>query len=358
MEEIRKYFPVTAQNTYLDTATCGLISQQVTNWRREHDKGLEGVVSAFRVNAKPLIEGCKQTIADFFGAKAHEIGLVPNYSYAINMLLESMSKGQKILILANDYPSVTWPVEHRDFDICYAEIDENLEENIEAAIKKHKPDIFIFSIVQWLNGIKIDLDFLKRIKKEHPNLMLFADGTQYLATERFNFEESGIDILATSCYKWLAAGFGTGFMIIREDARDKIFPQTIGFFSAETFESDPKDTLFMRYFEPGHFDTLGFGSLEQSLLFVDRMGQDKLYNHIKSLSAKAKEHFAEMGLLKQDTLLRKDHSSIFNLKGSEALFEKLQNENIIATLRGGGIRVGFHYYNSEEDLDRLVKALQ
>jgi hypothetical protein len=89
------------------------------------------------------------------------------------------------LLLEKDYPSINWAFESRDFEICYAAISADLEANIEQAVAQHQPDIFAFSMVQYLNGIKIDIVILKQLKAYHPNLLLIADGTQYLGTEAF-----------------------------------------------------------------------------------------------------------------------------------------------------------------------------
>ena len=358
MEEIRKHFPPLQSSTYLNTASNGLVPKPVIDWRRQHDIDLLDRKGVFRGPNKALIEQIRSTVAGFFNASVLETALIPNFSIGLNMVLDGIPEGQKVLLLNNDYPSVNWPVETRDFNVCYAFPDENLESNIEAAVAKHRPEIFIFSIVQWLNGIKIDLEFLKQLKRDHPNLLLIADGTQYLGTEDFNFAESTIDVLATSSYKWLTAGYGNGFLMIKEAVRKQIFPKTIGFNSAETFDNKATDTAYMKHFEPGHLDTLNYGSLEQSLLFFSSFGKDNLYEKIKSLSKKAKSRFSEMGLLKNDTLLRKDHSPIFNLKGDDKLFKKLTGNNIFCIQRGDGIRVGFHYYNSEDDLDELVEVLE
>ena len=358
MEELHIHFPALSSCTYLNTAANGLVPKAVIDWRRQHDMDLMERASTFRNHAKEHIDSVRNKIAKFFVTSPSEVALVPNFSLGINMVLEGLPEGQKILLLKDDYPSVTWPVENRDFNICYAEINENLEENIEAAIAKHRPDLFVFSIVQWLSGIKIDLEFIKRLKSYHPNLLLIADGTQYLGTESFNFHESGIDVLGTSGYKWLTSGFGNGFIMVKEEAQKHIFPRAIGFNSAENFGSNATDTHFMKHFEPGHQDTLNFGSLEQSLLFFESMGKEKIYKKISSLSDKAKLRFTEIGLLSDSTLLRESHSSIFNLKGDQAMFQKLRNNNIICSPRGGGIRVSFHYYNSEDDLNRLLEVIR
>src|SRR5699024_1094439 len=128
--------------------------------------------------------------------------------------------------------------------------------------------------------------------------------------------------------------------------------------SAEAFESNTEDTLYMRHFEPGRFDTLSFGSLNQSLKLMKSLGEEKIYSHIKDLSQKTKTAFQEMNLLMPSTFLRKKHSSIFNINGDEELFQKLQKNNIICALRGGGICLSFHYYNNEEDLIKLISVLK
>ncbi|WP_026450257.1 aminotransferase class V-fold PLP-dependent enzyme [Aequorivita capsosiphonis] len=358
MEDFIKQFPALATSTYLNTAANGIVPKAVIDWRRQHDLDLMNHASVFRDKHKTLIEQVRNTVSGFFEASADETALIPNLSFGINTVLEGLPEGQKVLLLKNDYPSINWPVETRDFNVCYAKIDANLERNIEAAVAKHKPNIFIFSLVQWLNGIKIDLNFLKKLKEAYPNLLLIADGTQYLGTENFSFANSAIDVLGASAYKWLTAGYGNGFIMIKEAARERIFPKTIGFNSAERFESLPTETAFMKHFEPGHQDTLNYGSLEQALLFQQNHGVESLYERIKSLSNEAKDRFSDMGLLHQDTLLRQNHSSIFNLKGDIALFNTLKDQKIICSPRDGGIRVSFHYYNTEEDLEKLVEVLR
>lgn len=358
MEDLRKHFPALDSCIYLNTASNGVIPKPVIDWRRQHDLDLMNHASVFRDKHKLHNEQIRQTVAGFFDAFTDETALIPNLSFGINTVLEGLPKGQKILLLKGDYPSLNWPVETRDFDVCYAEIDQNLEKNIEEAVTKHRPDVFIFSIVQWLSGIKIDFEFLKQLKSYHPNLLLIADGTQYLGTEHFSFSDNAIDVLGASAYKWLTAGYGNGFIMVKEAAREQIFPKTIGFNSAERFESLASETAFMKHFEPGHQDTLNYGSLEQAMLFQEKLGKENLYQKIASLSTKAKERFTEMGLLKEDTLLREKHSSIYNLKGDKALFQKLQENNIICSPRGGGIRVSFHYYNTEEELYSLIEVLK
>ncbi len=357
MMELKKEFPVLDKYTYLNTASCGLLSKSLVEWRQQHDIDLMEDGSVFRDRHKPHIERVRGAVASFFDASESETALVPNFSFGFNSLLSGLPKNLKVLLLTFDYPSINWPVEHRDFDVCYARIDENLERNIEEAITQHQPDVFAFSLVQYLSGIKIDFEFLKRLKAYHPDLLIIGDGTQFLGTSRFSFAESGLDVLGASTYKWMLAGYGNGVLMIKAETQKKIFPETIGFNSADDMLSKHDEISFVKRFEPGHQDTLNYGSLERSIQFLNNVGMDKVEEKIESLSNIAKSRLSELGLLDDIVMKRDQHSNIFNIKGNNTLFQKLKENNIICSQRAHGIRVSFHFYNTEEDVDKLISVM-
>ena len=357
MEDLRKEYPVLQTHTYLNTASCGLLSKSLVAWRKEEDERLLNGGSLHRDTHSGLVKSIKQTVGRFLSASEDEIALIPNFSLGMNAIMDSMSRGKKVLMLEGDYPSINWPIERRDYDVCYAKVDENLEDNITQAMAEHQPDVFAFSIVHYILGIKIDFDFLRQLKAYHPNLLLIADGTQYLGTEGFSFAESPLDVLAASNYKWMLAGYGNGLLLVKPDARLHILPSSIGFNSAEAVFSKKNDIDYIKHFEPGHLDTLNFGSLEQSILNFEQVGMEQISTKIRQLSLHAREAFLERGLLEEVVAKRENHSNIFNVKGDEALFAKLAENKIVCSLRGNGVRVSFHFYNTEEDLNRFLDVL-
>lgn len=357
MEDLRNLFPVTKTHTYLNTASAGLLSTELAQWRSDHDKSLLHYGSMFRDTHKDILNGVRNQVCKFFGVPKQELALVPNFSFGLNTFLEGIPEGKKVLLLGRDYPSVNWAFEDRDFDVCYAEIDENLEQNIEVAVARHKPDIFAFSIVQYLNGIKIDLNFLKQLKAYHPGLLLIADATQYLGTEPFNFSDSAIDVLGASCYKWMLSGYGNGLFMVKEAVQYLVHPSTVGFNSAEGVFENKDSISFMKHFEPGHQDSLTYGSIGQTIRFLDAFGKDKISEQLKLLCGKAKEEFLTRSILDSASAKRETFSTIFSITGDDVLFQKLRNENIICSQRGKRIRVSFHLYNTQEDLNKLVYFL-
>ncbi len=358
MEHIRKEFPALRQNIYTNTAVYGPLYDALLDWRQNHD--LDFLLKASEMRGKSLetIADTRTAVGEFFGCKRENVALVTNFSSGLNMLLEGMDVKQKVLMLENDYPSVNWPFESRDFETVFVKIDENLEERIRKVVKKEAISVLALSVVQWQNGIKIDLGFLKDLKKENQDLIIIADGTQFCGTANLNFEDSGIDILGASGYKWLLAGYGNGFVLIKEAIKDRFSLKTIGF-SATNVNPSKKNTLrFAKRFEPGHLSCLNFGSLKFSLDFLAGIGKDKIEAQNEVLSQKAKKEFSELGLLKDNVALRKGHSTIFNIKGDDKLFEQLSNNNIICSQRGSGIRLSFHFYNTEKEIDTIVGILK
>ncbi len=359
MDKIRKQFPVLGQYIYANTAASGLLYDGLLEWRQEHD--LDFLISGSLMKMKAMHDQTPQvrkTVARFFNCPNGNVALVPNFSLGLNLMLEGLSKKRKVLLLENDYPSVSWPFENRDFDIEYVLIDADLEQRIATAVRSKGIRVLALSLVQWLNGIQIDMGFLAQLKNEFPDLLIIADGTQFCGMTHFDFAKSPLDVLGASGYKWLLAGYGNGFMLFKDTVKETVAVKSVGFNAANGNLEEKGNIRFAKHFEPGHLDTFNFGSLKYSLEFLQNIGMSKIEKQLKLLSEKAKEGFAELGLLEEAVLRRKGHSTIFNCKGDATLYQKLLENNVVCAQRGGGIRFSFHFYNTEKEVDSIVKILK
>ncbi|HUH46443.1 MAG TPA: aminotransferase class V-fold PLP-dependent enzyme [Arenibacter sp.] len=358
MQKIRKQFPVLSQYIYADTATSGLSYDGLLDWRQEHD--LDYLIGGSRTSTKfnRILSTTKDTISTFFGCKRQYVALVPNFSIGLNILLEGMGSLQRVLLLEGDYPSVNWPFQSRDCRISFVKIGADLEGQIFERIKSDHIDILALSLVQWLNGVKIDLGFLKSLKEEYPDLIIIADGTQYCGTEHFDFDSSGIDVLGASSYKWLLGGHGNGFMLFADTVAARFNCRTIGFHAAKGNLEGKDEISFAKQFEPGHLDSLAFGSLNYSLQFLKGIGMEMISAHIKSIAQKARTGLGELGLLEDHILEREDYGPIFNISVKEKVYTKLREGNILCAQRGNGVRLSFHFYNTEKEVDKIVDILR
>ena len=357
MQALRKKFPVLQQCIYANTAASGLLSEDLMEWRQGHD--LDYLIGGSEVKMKYLAKmpEIRDVIGKFFGCNPENVALVPNFTLGMNILLEGLAKNQNILLLKDDYPSLNWPFETRNFNRDYVAIDENLEERIHEKVSTGNFDVLALSMVQWINGIAVDQEFLKNLKKEFPNLLIIVDATQFCGTSTFDFQDSGIDVLGTSAYKWLLAGLGNGFFLMREEVKDRFNPKFIGNGSVLGDMSKRNEITLCRHLEPGHLDTLNFGSLRYALDFLDEIGMEHIQGQLEVLSAKAMEAFSDLGLLESAVMQRKKHSNIFNVSGDHQLYKRLRSKDVVCSERGGGIRLSFHFYNTEEEIDAIAQIL-
>ncbi len=357
MKNFDKLYPILGNYTYLNAPYSGLLSVPVMEWRQKHDQDLLMQGSLLKEHQGTLLGDVREKVGSLFSCEAKRVALVPNFSYGFNTLLEGIKTHNKVLLLEGDYPSINWPVEQRGFKTSYIKISCDIEAHIANAFKEYQPDVFAFSLVQWVNGIKIDQSFLKELKSLYPDTLFIADATQYVGTEVFNFDNSALDAVGASTYKWMNAGYGNGFFLFKENIVERVAPHTTGFNSIQG-KYKPQEGNFLGHFEPGHQDTLNYGSLAVAIDLIQQLGMPFIDKSVKLIGNKAKEAFVENGLLPKAIAQRSGHGAFYNIKGDASLVKKLASHNILAMVRGAGVRVGFHYYNTEDDLAHLLEVVK
>ena len=354
---LRKKFPVLRQGIYANTATSGLLSEDLLEWRQEHDLDFLIGGSGAKMGSDKLLAATRLTVARFFNFMDENVALVPSFSQGLNLLLEGLGNSEKILLLKGDYPSLNWPFESRDFSIVYLEIGKDLEERIYTEVKDRNITVFACSAVQWLNGFKIDFDFLKQLKADFPHLLILMDGTQFCGTEYFDFSTSGIDVLGSSGYKWLLSGYGNGFFLVKPEIQDRFRLRSKGYGSGRNSKHQKDGREFCKHLEPGHLDSLSFGSLNFSMNFLMDIGLDAIGEHNQKLAKFAKDNLVSHGLLDDVSALRAPWGTIFSIPKKDS-YDDLVKNTIVCARRGDGIRLSFHFYNTINEVEAILEILK
>ena len=336
-------FPALENKIYLDTARSGLMFNELLRWRKEHEIDFLNNGSQFRLNHEILLEKTRAEINNFLGSNNLTTFLVQNFSIGLSLLLKSIKSEKSVLIVKNDYSSIINQVSFSGLSYNFVNNDFDVEAQILDGINKYNPDLFIFSIVQHIDGTLIDLDFIKEIKKDFPHILIIADGTQFCGTKFFNFQDSEIDILISSGYKWMLGGYGNGFISFNHRHHKS------------HFKIDRQH--FINLFEPGHHDTLNFGSLLFSLKKMSNFGLDEIEKKINTLSLYALEKLKRKKLLTPKIIKRSSHSNIFNIKGDKKLYQQLLSNNVICSQRGDGIRISLNFFNTKEEIDYFLSII-
>lgn len=355
--DYKSYFDIPSGLTYFNTPGNGLMPKTHHQWRRQRDAAFFEPSSDLRDQQVVFIEEVKEGLAAMFNCSEANIYCVPNFSFGYNALLGGLPSDTRFAVLEDDYPSLNYPIISRGFSYEIVKTGEGiLEERILNLIRKGKVDVLLLSVVQYITGIKIDLEFIKTLKREFPDLIVIGDATQYLGTEPFDFLESGFDALGGSGYKWMMAGFGNGYMMLSDRLMELLYRDALT--RPRPFETMwAHKSIVDTFFEPGHQDTLSHGTLLESIRFFSKIGLSHVKEHIDEVKGYAYEQFLARDWILPIVAERSCMSSLVNLQVSQDCYSVLGAAGVKCFPRGTGIRIGIHLYNDKADVDYLVKIL-
>lgn len=360
-QTITKSYPQPKQTTYFNTASCGLISSSGIEKAHQFNKSLYAQGSrAFEQFIGVKIPQIRKTICTFIDARVNEIALIPNFSYGLSAVIPAISILRRVLLIKNDYPSLTQQFLINDFEVFWIESRDGFTidmEELKYSIIKNNIEILAISHVQWLTGFMIDIDELGMFCKKH-NVLFILDGTQSLGAIPFSFNTSDVNIYISSNYKWMNAGFGTGIMCIKQETM-KTYPPKIGGFNSYKYLEEQWEYLpSINSYEPGHLNMPGLVVLDDAINFKLELGINNIAEHNKNLMKKMLKAMDSSSIDLSGPGDNENRCNIIGIKGDAQLAKYLVNKGIIAKMRNDTIRIGIHFYNTEEDIDRLINFLK
>jgi len=202
------------------------------------------------------------------------------------------------------------------------------------------------------------------------NGMLLLDVSQCVGAMPISVADLGADFLVAAGYKWLLSPYGTGFFWARQAriAEMRLGPAYwTATESAEAFHKlsgeDIKLTKEARRWDaPETSSFFNLAPMQASLEFLIRIGVQTVWEHNRALIAQIVERLPlDRCVLASpaDPKLRGPFLCIAarNAAHTPDLYEKLRAAGVIVALREGALRIAPHLYNTERDIDRLIKVL-
>lgn len=350
----------TNSGIYLNTASCGLLSKECLQSTYAF---YEAMLTEASTAAEQLrdngMQRMRETIASFMHAPADNIAFLPNFSYGLNALVQSLKGTEKLMLYRHDYPSLLEPFRINGFDITWIDAPDGFSIDIERMknlLLQHKIDMLVISHVQWLSGYKLNIADIGSFCKEH-NILFIVDATQSLGAVPIYIDKLHVDVLISSNYKWMNAGFGTGEMYMSDNFLQRYKPVIGGHNSYMMQDGEWKYVPSVRSYEPGHLNMHGLLVLEAAVNEKVKMDIEAIERHNTRLMQLLLDNIADTPILGPATM--DNRSTIVMLKDeSGKLHEHLQANGILAIRREGNIRVSFHYYNTEDEVRKLVDCLE
>lgn len=391
VDDLRRDFPVFTHRTYVDTACYapGYVkaAEAVNNW---YNTFLLMTATSFDTTLawlKPVAFARAET-AKLLNADEDEIAFITSTGMGNNKIADALrlQPGENIIINDLEFPSnvlAFTSYQRKGVEIRRVKHREGrlYLEDFEKAIDR-KTRIIAISSVQWSSGFRFDLASLVKLAESY-GAYVVVDSCQSLGALNLDVKKTGIHFMVTQAHKWLFGPFGTGIMYVRKDLINKYDPLIV---ESGNLYKNPARQPYHHQFDLDNMtdyaikfvDTAakfqscsnipGLWGLYESLKCINHYGIVNIEERIQYLVGYLLSNLMKISFLTIKSPLEESCRSgiVLATTGSVeedvAVMNKLSQLGVGASVRyqagWGGIRMSLHFYNNEEDIDRLIAALK
>ncbi len=393
LDHAREQFPALKEKVFLDAACVSLAPTSSVEAIR-HFLDIAGHCPAasstlHHIAMDDMRSAARPLAARLLNASEDEIALVESTTHGLSLAAEALplERGDRVLLCDLEFMEVAVPwVQKRrqmglEIDVVSHRAGRVLPEDVAARITP-RTRVLVLSSVQWSNGFRSDLAALGALCRRH-QMWFVVDAIQQLGAVPIDVRQTPVDILACGGHKWLNSPFGCGLLYVSRDALPELRPPLAGYLSVEPPEGDwgnyfqtpsitpVRDYSFVseaRRFEIGGTANYpGAIGLAASLKMILELGQEQIAAHVFALTDRLLSGLGRLGVEVVTPPEREHRAGIvtFTVGAAERnlrLMERLLERRILVSVRYtsqvGGVRVSCHFYNSFDDVDRLLDALQ
>ena len=392
MNTIKKDFPLLENEniTYLDSGATTQkpiqVIKAVEEFYQKYNANPHRGAYSLSVEATEQYENTRTKIAKFINAKhREEIIFSKNATESLNLIaysygLDNLKKDDEVVISIMEHHSnlVPWQkmTKQTGSKLNYMYINENYEitdEEIESKITDKTKIVgitHVSNVLGTINNVK------KIIKYAHKKgAVVIVDASQSIPHMKIDVQELDADFLVFSGHKMLAP-LGIGVLYGKKEILNKMTPFLMGGDMIEyVYEQETTFAPLPNKFEAGTQNVEGVIGLGAAIDYIENLGYDKIQEIEHEVISYARQELSKLDYLTLYTTPNEEnHSSVisFNINGvhphdvasildSEGVCVRSGNHCAQPLMRFLGIdstcRASFYIYNTKDDVDKLVKAL-
>ncbi|MBO2448220.1 aminotransferase class V-fold PLP-dependent enzyme [Actinomadura barringtoniae] len=327
------------------------------------------------------VERFYDAIAGLIGAGRDEIAYIENATRAWDMAFYAIPfrTGDRILTTTSEYASNAIAyiqiAAARGVSVEVVPDDEHGTislEALEAELAKGGVRLVAINHIPTHNGLVNPAAEVGRLARAAGALYLL-DACQSVGQLPVDVNEIGCDMLSATGRKFLRGPRGTGFLYVRRDVLPGLKPPFLDLLSAEWTGRESYELRDdARRFETWERYVAGQIGLGVAADYAVRLGLDAVHDRVGGLAARLREALAaKPGVTLLDRGAHRSGLVTFTLAGHESAAVKaaLREHGVNVSTTDGShqrfdahavpsaVRASPHYYNTEEEVERLVAAL-
>lgn len=338
------------------------------------------------IEATELYENTRAKIANFINARyKEEIIFSKNATESLNLIaysygMENLKKDDEVVLSIMEHHSnlVPWQkvTKATGSKLKYMYINENFELSDEEIESKITDKTKIVGITHVSNVLGTINNVKKIIKYAHKKgAIVIVDASQSIPHMKIDVQDLDADFLVFSGHKMLAP-LGIGVLYGKREILNKMEPFLMGGDMIEyVYEQNTTFAPLPNKFEAGTQNVEGVVGLGAAIDYIQSIGYDNIQKAENDVVSYARQELSKLDYLTlYMTQNEENHSSVisFNINGvhphdvasildTEGVCVRSGNHCAQPLMRFLGIdstcRASFYLYNTKEDVDRLVKAL-
>ncbi len=392
VEEIKKDFPIFNNRdvVYLDSGATTQKPQCVIDavnkfYENSNANPHRGAYS-LSIEATEVYENTRRKIAKFINAKSsEEIIFTKNASESLNLVaysygLDTLNENDEVVLSIMEHHSnlVPWQMvtKKTKSNLKYMYINDEFElsnDEIESKITDKTKIVAITHVSNVLGTINNVKEIIKYAHKKGAKVLL--DASQSIPHMKVDVQDLDADFVIFSGHKMLAP-LGIGVLYAKKEILNKMNPFLMGGDMIEyVYEQETTFAPLPNKFEAGTQNVGGVVGLGAAIDYIEKIGYDEIRKYEDEVVGYAIDELSKLDYLTlYITPNRENHSSVisFNIKGVHPhdVASILDSENVCVRsgnhcaqplMRFLGIdstcRASFYFYNTKEDVNILVKAL-
>ncbi|WP_413204320.1 aminotransferase class V-fold PLP-dependent enzyme [Rhodospirillum sp. A1_3_36] len=319
------------------------------------------------------VEKARSLYAGLTGADAEGISVVPAVSYgmavaAANLPLE---RGQRILVLAEQFPSNLYPWRKkaaRDGGDLFTVARRADGDWTKAVLEQLDDRVGIVALPQahWSDGGLLDLERIGAVCRSM-GAALVIDGTQSFGALPFDTAKVDPDFAVAATYKWMLGPYSMGFLYVAPRHR-KGQPLEDGWICREGSRDMSRLVDYTDAMDAGarRFDVGERSNFALMPMVISAMEQMSAWtpmaisDYVEKLTDRIVAETSVLGCMAPGKGIRSPHLLGLSLPEGVAvgpLAARLAEARVVLSVRGSRLRVSPHVYNDDQDVDRLIEVL-
>lgn len=367
---VRDEFLVSEELAYMNSGTLGPMPKPV----------FYAVVDGYRaLAADPGRENPRQVeaendlrekLAAFVNAAPGEVALTRNTTEGMSFIANGLDlkAGDEVLCTFHEHPGglEPWKIKAKRHGVVVKELPFPVPASDPAEILNRFEDaitprtrVISVSHVTFPTGCMLPVRELAALARPR-GILTLVDGAHAIGMMELDMHDLGVDFYASSPYKWAGAPVGTGFLYMRRESQDRIWP------TVASMGWDDEETGAMRYDRLSQRAGPLLLATIAALEFQNAIGRGRIEQRVRALAARLRNSLREIPGV---TLYASDHPELccgvtgFALEGFDRIevVKTLWQRNRVWVRETdfglNTVRASTHHYNTEGQVDRLADGI-